>query len=117
MEPRNGCAAAPFFCCETCTMNDTYWNRLLRPKSKVRARAPERRRCRPSIEALEVRCVPDAGFRSITGYGNNIANPTSGEAGPDLIRIAPAAYADGLNAPSGPSRANARFISNALSDQ
>jgi hypothetical protein len=55
--------------------------------------------------------------RSITGFGNNIANPTFGEAGTDLIRIAPAAYADGVSAPAGANRPGARFISNTLSDQ
>ena len=83
-------------------MKNNWWNRLLRPKAKARGPAlARRRRCRLSLEALEVRCVPDAGFRSITGYGNNIANPTFGAAGADLIRIAPSAYADGISAPAG----------------
>jgi hypothetical protein len=94
-------------------MNRTnWWNHLVGRKLNT-----QRRSCRPSIEPLEQRCLLDTGFRSITGFGNNIANPTLGEAGTDLIRIAPAAYADGVNAPSGANRANARFISNTLSDQ
>src|SRR5437868_5177376 len=78
-------------------------------------RARKLRKFRPQFETLEARWVPDN--RSISGFGNNLANPTFGQAGTDLIRIAPAAYADGLNAPAGANRANARFISNTLFDQ
>jgi hypothetical protein len=59
----------------------------------------------------------NAGFRSITGFGNNLANPTWGQAGTDLLRISPAAYADGVSAPSQPNTLSPRFISNALNDQ
>src|SRR5262245_56597141 len=69
------------------------------------------------LEELEARCLLDTGFRSITGFGNNLANPDLGAANTDLIRIAPAAYADGISAPSGANRPGARFISNTLSDQ
>ncbi|GAB4526993.1 MAG: hypothetical protein Tsb0010_10140 [Parvularculaceae bacterium] len=55
--------------------------------------------------------------RSIDGTGNNVANPDWGATETQLLRIAPAAYADGLSAPSGPSRPNAREISNAVSAQ
>jgi hypothetical protein len=55
--------------------------------------------------------------RSITGVGNNLANPNWGAAATDLIRLAPSAYADGVSAPAGANRPNARFVSNTLSDQ
>src|SRR6185436_19500133 len=54
---------------------------------------------------------------SIDGTGNNLANPTWGSAGVDLLRLAPAAYADGLSAPAGADRPSAREISNAVADQ
>jgi hypothetical protein len=37
----------------------------------------------------EGHCLLDAGFRPITGFGNNIANPTWGELGTDLPRVSP----------------------------
>jgi peroxidase len=55
--------------------------------------------------------------RSINGTGNNLANPSWGSAGSDLLRIGSAAYADGLSAPSGATRPNARTISNAVVSQ
>jgi hypothetical protein len=105
-----------------------------------RPRTPTRRvRYRPALEALESRdllstvinlnvisppadaltglYLNGAGFRSITGYGNNLANPTWGQAATDLLRISPAAYADGISAPSQPNTLSPRFISNALNDQ
>jgi len=84
-----------------------------RPSSSAR-----RKRCRLNVELLEARCLLSSDpFRSITGVGNNVANPNLGAAGADLIRIAPAAYGDGLNAPAGASRPGARLISNTVSDQ
>jgi len=52
---------------------------------------------------------------SIDGTGNNVAHPTWGSSGADLLRLSPAAYADGVSAPSGADRPNARAVSNALS--
>jgi hypothetical protein len=50
--------------------------------------------------------------QSLDGTGNNIANPTWGQAGRPYSRVAPARYADGRSAPvSGP---NTRAISNRL---
>jgi hypothetical protein len=98
----------------------------LRPGPKAAKRAvkhgnpPLRRRRRlcPNLETLEERCLPDAtGFRSITEIGNNIADPTWGTAGIDLLRIAAAAYADGIIAPSLPQDPSARAISNLLNNQ
>ncbi|HZZ70949.1 MAG TPA: peroxidase family protein [Pirellulales bacterium] len=52
--------------------------------------------------------------RSYDGSGNNLLNPTWGMAGTDFIRIAPAAYGDGISTPSGADRPNVRDISNAI---
>ncbi|HEX8204004.1 MAG TPA: peroxidase family protein, partial [Isosphaeraceae bacterium] len=57
------------------------------------------------------------GVRSIDGSGNNLANPAWGRAGTDLLRRAPAAYADGVSAPAGANRPSARVISNTIADQ
>ncbi|MBI3410713.1 MAG: peroxidase [Planctomycetes bacterium] len=69
------------------------------------------------LEPLEMRALPSTVFESINGTGNNLANPALGSAGTDLIRIAAAAYADGISAPAGANLPNARLISNVLSDQ
>jgi hypothetical protein len=69
---------------------------------------------RPQLEALEERCLLSGNFRSITGYGNNSSNPYWGEAGNDLLRVAPAAYADGISKPAGANRPSARIVSNQI---
>lgn len=51
---------------------------------------------------------------SFDGTGNNVAHPAWGSAGANLLRLSPAAYADGVSAPSGSDRPNAHVISNAL---
>jgi hypothetical protein len=81
------------------------------------ARPARQRRCRLEAECLEARLLLSTTFESLDGTGNNLANPTWGSAGTDLLRIAAATYADGLSAPSGANRPSARTISNALSDQ
>jgi hypothetical protein len=60
---------------------------------------------------------PASAFRSIDGTGNNLDHPDWGSAGTDLLRIAPAAYADGVSAPAGADRPSARVISNTIADQ
>ncbi len=52
--------------------------------------------------------------RSVDGSGNNLANPTWGQAGTQLLRIAPAAYGDGVSTPAGADRPDARVISNTV---
>src|SRR4051794_8984198 len=75
------------------------------------------------LERLEDRVQPAAlipppsGVRSFDGTGNNTLHPSWGSAGVDLIRVAPAAYADGASAPAGQNRPSARVISNAVADQ
>jgi peroxidase len=70
------------------------------------------------VEALEDRCVPSVtGHRPITEVGNNVANPTQGTAGTDLIRLTPAEYANGFDSPSLPQDASARLISDIVNNQ
>src|SRR5580704_16022151 len=54
---------------------------------------------------------------SFNGAGNNIANPTWGQAGTDLLRLTPAQYANGVNSPSLPQDPSARLISNIVNSQ
>jgi hypothetical protein len=72
---------------------------------------------RPQVELLESRCLLDAGYRPITEVGNNVANPTEGTAGTDLLRLSPAAYADGISAPSLAGDPGARVVSDILNNQ
>src|SRR5262249_21927998 len=61
------------------------------------------------------RCLLDASaFRTIDGTDNNLDHPEWGSAGVDLLRVAPAAYDDGISTPAGADRPSAREISNAL---
>ncbi|MEN9469124.1 MAG: hypothetical protein RL630_857 [Verrucomicrobiota bacterium] len=53
---------------------------------------------------------------SLDGKLNNPGQSTWGVAGVNLMRFAPAAYADGLSTPAGRNRPNARLISNTLCD-
>ena len=84
---------------------------------------PGRKRPAPprlGLERLEDRTVPSTlatGFRPITEVGNNVANPTLGTAGTDLLRLSPAAYADGISSPSLPNNPGARVVSDILNNQ
>jgi hypothetical protein len=69
------------------------------------------------LEPLEVRQYLSASIRPVTEAGNNVLNPTWGTAGIDLIRLAAAAYADGVSSPSLPADQSARAISNILNSQ
>jgi hypothetical protein len=74
------------------------------------------RKLRLALEKLEDRLVPTT-YRTIDGSGNNLANPTWGEAGTDLLRLAPAQYGNGYSTPGGANRPSARVISNAIAGQ
>ena len=50
--------------------------------------------------------------RSMDGSGNNRSDPEAGAAFTQLVRIAPADYADGISAMAGPLRKSGREISN-----
>lgn len=69
------------------------------------------------LEQLEPRLQLSASVESVNGTGNNLSNSTWGSAGSDLLRLAAAAYADGVSAPALPTDPSARAISNALNDQ
>ncbi len=56
-------------------------------------------------------------FRSISGAGNNLANPDWGSVDTELLRLTRASYADGDDSPSGANRVSARDISNACAAQ
>jgi len=56
-------------------------------------------------------------YRTVDGSFNNLANPQWGSAGENLLRFVPAAYADGMSAPSGADRPNPRVVSNSLFEQ
>lgn len=80
-------------------------------------RSARRRYWRPSVaivETLEQRVLMTAS--PIGGVGNNVANPTWGSAGVDLLRMAPAGYTDG-STPAGESRPSARVVSDTVSAQ
>src|SRR5207247_10628780 len=66
-------------------------------------RTPIRRRrgFRPGLEQLEDRCVPSGMVRSYDGAGNNLLHPDWGSVGVQLLRAAPAQYADGISTPAG----------------
>ncbi|MCA9007108.1 MAG: peroxidase, partial [Planctomycetaceae bacterium] len=53
-------------------------------------------------------------YASIDGTGNNVDNPELGSTYTELIRLAAAAYEDGLSTPAGEDRPSAREISNVL---
>ena len=74
------------------------------------------RRTRLALEPLDRRDVPST-VRSIDGSGNNLANPAWGQAGTDFLRLAAAAYADGVSAPAGAGLPDARTVSNVVADQ
>lgn len=61
--------------------------------------------------------TPVAQIAPLNGVGNNVAHPEWGATSQDLIRVAPAAYGDGVSTPAGANRPSAREISNALAAQ
>jgi peroxidase len=82
----------------------------------------KRRQRHMLLEKLETRrmlssVIPVGEFRPIDEVGNNVANPTWGTAGDDLLRLAPTNYADGVDAPALPDDLSARDISNILNNQ
>src|SRR5207248_10145942 len=73
--------------------------------------------CRLELQPLEERTSPTDVFRSIDGTMNNLGHLAWGSAGSDLLRLAPAAYANGISAPAGTNRPSARVVSNTVADQ
>jgi len=70
-----------------------------------------------SLEILEERNLLSATFYTPDGTGNNVANPSWGSAGTDLLRISPAAYSDGISSPALAGNPSARVISDLLNNQ
>jgi hypothetical protein len=93
--------------------------RRIRPRLSTPSQQDTSHRAEPLagqrwFEELETRLLMSADVASIDGTGNNLTHPLWGSAGSDLLRMAPAAYADGISAPAGATRPSARAISNAL---
>jgi peroxidase len=81
---------------------------------------PRFRDCARSLEPLESRDLLSVAplYYSVTGAGNNRANPAWGEAGTDLYRgILSSAYGDGVSSMNGQDLPSARAISNAVGSQ
>src|SRR5262249_59872003 len=99
-------------------MTRTWWSNVKAPQSRKARPASRRpgRPPRPLVELLEERCLLSAEFRTLDGTGNNVANPTWGSTNVALLRMSPAAYADGISAPvvGSPARPSPRAISNAV---
>jgi hypothetical protein len=72
----------------------------------------------PAVEGLVRNAARDLvrmrDFRAFDGSNNNLLHPYWGETGSELLRTAPAEYADGLWYPAGQDRPGAREISNTL---
>ncbi|QVL31318.1 peroxidase [Telmatocola sphagniphila] len=91
---------------------------LGRSNRKKAARPIRKSKTILKFETLEDRLQPSVSvFRPITEVGNNVANPTWGVAGTDLIRLTAAAYSNGINSPSLPQDQSARAISDILNSQ
>ena len=56
-------------------------------------------------------------YRTIDGSGNNLRYPQMNQAGVQLVRLAPPAYADGISSFAGADRPNPRDISNIVNNQ
>jgi hypothetical protein len=85
-------------------------------KRPQKARAASAKRPRPKrllLETLEERCLLSV-FYSIDGTGNNLAHPTWGSVGQDLLRTAPAQYGDGVSSLGGVNRPSPRQISDVI---
>ncbi len=78
------------------------WMEQLEPRSMM------------SVNPVGASPAPLLPAESINGIGNNVAHPTWGSTGQDLLRLSPAAYGDGISTPSGADRPGARLVSNLL---
>jgi peroxidase len=96
---------------------------LNRPASRKRA-VPKRHLKFESLENRQLFSVNTvtntttaAAVESIDGTGNNVQHTLWGSTNTDLLRIAAAAYADGISTPAGANRPDARAVSNAVMAQ
>ena len=90
---------------------------ISRSNQNARRPAKTRRRYRLDLEVLESRVLLSATLYAPDGTGNNVANPPWGSAGTDLLRLLPAAYADGISSPSLANNPSARVVSDLLNNQ
>lgn len=100
-------------------------NRIWRKWVELISGQPRRRTTR-SVQSIDLEsrqllaaaiAATPSTIASYDGTGNNVKHPTWGSAGSAFLRMAEAAYADGISAPSGADRPNPRDISNALMSQ
>jgi peroxidase len=88
------------------------------PKRERRSDGVSENRHRGGDLKMGIRSIKFPGeFRTITGLGNNKANPEWGAADIPLLRKTTIDYADGVGFPSGGKRPGAREISNAVAAQ
>lgn len=89
--------------------------RMKSDKDPNRQRDSENKSERRSLNSFTQQ-FPDE-YRTIDGFGNNIANPLWGSAEIPFLRLTLVDYADGIEEPSGEARPNPREISNEVSAQ
>lgn len=96
-----------------------FWKKLWasRGGQAAPARQDRRRRRSMQLEKLEGREQPAGLFPALDGAGHNDQHADWGSTGEDLLRRAPAAYADGISTPAGANRPSARAVSNAINAQ
>lgn len=88
------------------------------PRSRKRPARDKNATLTPAAPAPSSVAIPfPSEFRSINGFGNNLAHPTWGTTDQVYLRLVPASYADLIGSPSGSERPNARTISNAVCAQ
>src|SRR4051812_9918380 len=85
--------------------------------ARTHAAHQTRRGFRSVVDPLEARTLFSTAWESIDGTGNNPNSYLWGSAGSNLIRLAAAAYADGVSAPALAGNLSARAISNLLNNQ
>lgn len=90
-------------------------------RRKNNVRGPENtdpNRKKPGDVRMGIRTIafPEE-FRTIEGFGNNVTEPEWGMAEIPFLRLTTVDYEDGVDAPSGEDRPNARVISNAVCAQ
>ncbi|MEP3478916.1 MAG: peroxidase family protein [Fuerstiella sp.] len=94
----------------------------MKSSKRNRRRTNRRKSAWTAGEAMELRQMLSAVMSTveesaIDGVGNNAENEDWGSTDIELIRLSEADYADGIEAPSGEDRPNAREISNAIANQ
>jgi peroxidase len=87
------------------------------PKRHLKFESLETRQLFSVNTVISTSTSTPSAVESIDGTGNNLVHATWGSTNTDLLRIAAAAYADGISAPAGADRPSARAISNAVMNQ